>query len=126
MTAITIERARLARPTDLADAIEIPVAAITDRVSRPTEVRRYSAGRLRAVTRSGTAKVLEIQTGLLAATARDRLEGWLGQVVLYRDHLGRKLYGVVGELPVTEHKGVSGTPLAATFSLQQVTYSEAV
>lgn len=76
------------------------IEALRERVTEDVEVRRYAGGRTRAVARGD----LHLQ--------------------MLRDQRGRKAWGVVHELEVTESRDV---PMAeASFTFTAVTYDEAV
>lgn len=68
-----------------------------DTASIEGQVERYAGGRMRSYSVEGTAVVFPFTLLPLPTADADTLRGWLGETVLYRDNLGRKLYGTLFE-----------------------------
>lgn len=81
-------------------------------------------GRLRAVSRSGTARAYELQLELCTRTQIAWLETYVGQLVCVRDDRGRKIYCTYFAVPVTEN--IARADFGdVTLSLDETTFSEA-
>lgn len=124
MAAVALDRAFLS----LASAPSRYVAAFTtDRAevqSAPGEVRRMANGRLRVVSRAGSARTIDATLMLLPPADVETVRSWLGSVVLFRDAWGRKVYGAFFEIDVIDSK--DRTVQDVKLSLSEVSFSEAV
>ena len=86
-------------------------------------VRMYANGRKRSVSRVGTATALGVTAVNLPPAQVALIDSWRGQVVLFRDIWGRRVFGVFYTVTVTDLLG-SGQDVA--FSLSEVDVVEAV
>jgi hypothetical protein len=125
MATVTLDRAWLSLASDPAQAVSFFTGrGGGDDRAKPGEVRQYANGRLRSVSRAGSATTLGVTARNLTAGQVAQIDGWRGAVVLFRDVWGRKLYGTYFRISVADYVDRSGQDV--TFTLQQVTHSEAV
>lgn len=89
------------------------------------DVRTMANGRTRVVTRAGTPRTAQVSLEYLTRPDVDWLESHVGDLLCFRDHLGRKFFGVYFDVPVTEVQYVSDRA-DLSLSLTEVTHSEAV
>lgn len=94
MAEITLDQVWIAAYTDLATSYMVDAIGISETEVSPGEVRRYAGGVYRAVSGAGSAPVLSMQAVGLARSDYDALKALVGQTVMYRDPLGRKIFGV--------------------------------
>jgi hypothetical protein len=88
------------------------------------EVRQYAAGRFRTVTREGVSRSIAAQLVNLTDTQVGWLEDRLGQVVMVRDHEGRKMFGSFFAMTVVDQRDRSGHDV--TVQVRQITRAEEV
>lgn len=89
-----------------------------------TEVRRYSGGRLRAVTKPGTQQILTFTFPYVTATELEDLRSRCGTLQMVRDTRGRKLWAVFYDVQASERRNDLHVTAMVTFT--EVTYVEAV
>lgn len=126
MAEITLTDATFNLASDLTDELTVVLTGETDASRRPATTRRYSAGRVRAITRPGVKKELGLSFDLATRAQLDTLVGWVGQTVLYRDPLGRRMWGVFGEVQANEIPGVDGDSVNVNLTLSEITFDEVV
>ncbi len=92
----------------------------SDTLGTTGAVRQYANGNLRLVTTVGVAEVY--QTTLRAVSSADvaTLDSWFNQIVLMRDRVGRRVWGVfsgrtVGDYPRSDAHDYTLTVSALTF-----------
>lgn len=124
MAALVLARCFLLLATDPTQVLAFYSSSPDDKRSRSGGVREYANGRFRAVTGPGTARKLTRTAVGLSMDQLDLMDSWEGQTVLFRDVRGRKMWGSYFDLDVADAKDRSGFDV--TFTLQQITYSEAV
>jgi hypothetical protein len=90
----------------------------------PLEVRMYAGGRRRSITSAGEAGTYSFVLLLIPRTSVELLRSWQGQLVLVRDHKGRRFYGVYGKIGVTEI--VSRATWNVAITLSTVTVDDGV
>jgi len=125
MAVVHLDTVRLAAVTDLSAQVLLEVTSLSETDGKAGEVRHYANGRRRVISRTSRHRTVPLEFDLV--DERDTLEtlrGWCGQVVLYRDPRGRKVYGVFHELDIDEN--VSTDFASVSLTLTEVTYSEAV
>ena len=87
-------------------------------------VRIYANGRTRIVLRAGVPRTLVLT---LPECSRDQIS-WLetnaGQLMLVRDHAGRKIWAAYFQMPVDENR--YNTSGLVTLTLDEVTHSEVI
>lgn len=126
MASVTLEDAWFHLASDLATSTTAALTGASESAARPVEVRRYANGRLRQVTRPGVQQTLTVGLELVSRTTIDLLRSWIGLLIVYRDPLGRLVYGVFGDLSVEEVSGADGTYANAALTIQQVSDSAEV
>lgn len=126
MAGVTLVDSRFSLLSDLTQTIEMELTGERDTSIRPVQVRRYANGRVRAITRTGVKKQLSLNFELADRSDYDTLIDWIGQVVLWRDPRGRKVYGVYDVIEGRELPGVDDDVLNVDLTFLEVTVSEAV
>ncbi|ABS03195.1 hypothetical protein [Kineococcus radiotolerans] len=100
------------------------MASLQVNTARKGEVRTYTTGRMRSITKVGRAHTL---TASLPACTREQID-WLakhqGELLCVRDDRGRKFWAVFFDLPVEEHP--YNQEANVSLILNEVTHSEAV
>ena len=126
MASISFSGVFLAPVDELSDTTYIDSALSVDgNRSQMGEFRRYAGGRVRYITRPGAVDSVSVSCKYVAKSIRDDLEALIGDLVLYRDGRGRKIYGGILSVSATEVAGAAGLVNLA-FEVTQVTHSEAV
>lgn len=110
--------------SDLTQSLTMVLTGESDMTSRPVDVRRYSGGRVRAITRPGTKKQLNLSFDLAERADMLVLEDWIGEPVLYRDPLGRRLWGVYGAVDEAEIPGADLDTVNVNLTLHEITFDE--
>lgn len=126
MTTVTLEDAWFNLASDLSQSISMILTGESDMTARPVETRRYANGRVRAVTRPGVKKQINLNFELADRDDMHQLEDWVGETVLYRDPRGRRLWGVFAAVDEAEIPGADTDTVNVNLTLQEVTYDETV
>lgn len=128
MASVTLEDLFLHEADDNSIFITAVLTGEHERTSKPGEVRRYAGGRLRSVTRAGSSQTLDVELRLADRADVDQLRAWVetGTQLMYREPLGRKLWGAVFGLDVKELPGVGGDVADVSFTFEQTSFTEAV
>ena len=79
-------------------------------------------GRLRTVTRAGSARTLGVTLRNLTPAQVTLLRAWVGKTVLFRDVWGRKMFGAYFSIDVKDYRDRSAQDVS--FALSEVTVSE--
>ena len=82
--------------------MKIPVASITENSTARGMVRQYAGGGRRSVTAPGSVNTLALTLVWVPRTTIHTLFGWVGDVVVYRDQLGKVVYGQLNNITLTE------------------------
>lgn len=122
MAAVTLDRAFLSLAADPSLYVAAFTSGRAEIQAAPGEVRRMANGRLRVITRAGTARRVDVTLRQLSAVDVETVRSWLGTVVLFRDVWGRKVYGAYFDVDVSDAKDRSGQDVK--LSLSEVTFSE--
>lgn len=125
MAVVTLRTLWLNNAADPSKSQSFPLMkALQVTTARKGEVREYSAGRLRSVTKRGGKRSL---TASLPHCTREQV-AWLeqqqSQLLCVRDDRGRKFWAVYYDLPVDEH--FYNTDADLQLVLNEVTHTEAV
>ncbi len=124
MAAIRLDRVHLNRAADLTDGVSFLSRDRSDNRTLAGEVRAYAGGRLRVVTRPLRTTAIGLTAVHIDAVRLTWLEDRLGEVLLFRDHRGRRVWVAAFGVQVED---VKSAPLVnVSLSLQQVTHQEAV
>lgn len=124
MASVTLDRAFLSAASDLADVVTFFTDARTDERASMVEVRRYANGRNRAITRTGSSRIIGVTARYVPAGTVGWLDEHRGQVVLFRDAWGRKVHGTYPSVSVRDYTDRGGSDVSLTIT--EVTYSEEV
>lgn len=124
MASVTLDRVWLHRAGELGTYLRFFSTDRTDQRNTSGDVRMYSGGRLRSVTRTGSRQQLGLTLRQVSDDALVTLEDWRGALLLLRDHRGRLLWGSYFALDVTDYQDRSGYDVSLTFL--QVTHSAEV
>lgn len=125
MATVTLTSLWLHTASDLSDYLLLGQNAETEVYAQPTEVRRYAGGRLRAVTRTGAGRTLQITLPGVEPATYESLKERVGVEQMLRDQRGRKLWGVIGEVTADEELGHARLE-SISFTFLEVTDSEEV
>lgn len=126
MASVAIVDAWISLATDLTQSVTMILTGESDMTSRPVDTRRYAGGRVRAITRPGVKKQLNLGFELASRTHMHTLEDWIGQTVLYRDPRGRRLWGVYAAVDEAEIPGAEQDVVNVNLTLLETTHSEAI
>ena len=88
------------------------------------EVRTYANGRRRLVRRVGVPRSIVVTLPECSRAQIAWLENNAGQLMLARDHVGRKIWGVYMTAPVDENP--YNTSGLVTLTFDEVTHSEVI
>ena len=125
MASISITDAWIGPVSALSTQIQIGAASITGGNSKSGAIMHYAGGRTRLVTRPGTVESVQVSTIPTSKTIRDALDDLVGELILIRDHRGRKVYGAMFNVRADEVKGSSHL-CKLSFAVSSVTHSEEV
>jgi len=123
--SITLTSVQLNLASDLSQYRLFPSMSALRVTTAPSgEVRAYANGRRRLIRKVGVPRSLVLT---LPNCSRDQIS-WLetnaGQLMLIRDHTGRKIWGVYMAAPVDENPyNADGL---VTLTLNEVTHSEVI
>lgn len=126
MATVDLDDVWVHRGTDLATYVTFVFDQADDTSERDGDVQTFLNGR-----RAGSATAAEPRTVTYTCDLADRsdaetLAGWLGDLLLVRDGVGRKLWGVVYSVPHAEIRGTSGRLVDLTFTVEEVDHDESV
>lgn len=79
-------------------------------------VRVYANGRKRVVARAGSASTLTVTARNLTSAQVMLIDSWRGQIVLFRDLWGRRLFCSFFTVTVTDYQDRQGQDVALTLS----------
>ncbi len=124
MTTLSTEFLCIAPVSDLSDVTTIYYEGQTTTDSRGVEVRRYAGGVRRAVSTPGTDVNVTFSLPYITRAEYQSLLDLHQVMVLVRDPRQRRVYGIIQAVDGQE---VPATDLViASFTVQQVSYSEVV
>jgi hypothetical protein len=126
MASIAFEGCFLAPVSDLSDTTYLAAAlGVAGQNSKRGEIRMYAGGRTRLVTRPGTVESVNVTVKNTTQANRAAIEALVGELILYRDGRGRKIYGAIFNVSATELTG-SQELCDLSFTVTSVTHSEEV
>lgn len=105
--------------------VTLDAQVTAEEASRPVIVKRYAAGRLRAVTQPGIGSRIDVEARLVPRATVDTLRSWVGEIVMWRDVHGRKVYSVFPVMRITEALGFAARADIG-FTLEETTWDEEV
>lgn len=128
MATVTLEDLWLHEANDNTVYLTALLTGERETTSKSGEVRRYAGGRLRSVVRAGSSQTLEVELRLADRADVDQLRDWVeaGTQLMYREPRGRKLWGAIFDLDVTERPGVADDVADVQFTFRQTSFTEAV
>lgn len=126
MASVTLTDAWVSLASDLTQSVVMELTGENDQTRRPVETRRYAGGRVRVISRPGVKKELGLNFELADRSQFHTLEDWIGQTVLYRDPVGRRLWGVYGQVSGAEIPGADSDVVNVNLTLLEITFDEAV
>lgn len=125
MATITLDTVWLNDAADLTSFCALEnVTDISPSPEVDGEIRTYAGGRERNVSGAGRRNVVAVSATHAARADVLWMEAHCGRLLLFRDPLGRKFYGIYRDLKVTERKGQNCADV--TFTIREVTHSEVV
>ena len=124
MASVTLTTCWVHKASALSSYITLDVSATAEAADRPVTIKRYAAGRIRGVTQPGVAGVLTVTAPKTTRANADQLRLWVGEVVMFRDTLGRKMFGTFPSLLTTEAVGYTRPDVS--FVLSEITWDEEV
>lgn len=125
MASVELQTALVAPVSDLAATVAVRANATDQGDEATAEVRAYSAGRRRIVRTPGRNVVVQVTAPVVTRATWLALRDLVGELVLFRDVRGRRVYGLMGGLAAGEALGVDRLE-SVSFTVTEVTYSEAV
>lgn len=126
MASISFSGVFLAPVSDLSDTLYLDTAlSVAGQNSKRGEIRMYAGGRTRLVTRPGTTETVNVSVNYTTQANRATVEGLVGDLILYRDGRGRKIYGAIFNVSAQEITGYQEL-CNLSFTVTSVTHSEEV
>lgn len=125
MASVTITTVWLALASDLSQAVGIPVVTQVNMQPQTLgETRRYGK-RIRGITSAGgTQRTVALAFDDCTPALVAQLRAWDGQVLLYRDMTGEKMFGWYLGPQISWHPYDTHASVSLTFS--EITVSEVV
>lgn len=127
MATVTLDRLWIHVATDVTDLSVYERFYTSDwgnSRAMPGEVRRYSSGRLRPVTRVGKARTFKRTLRNVTEAQLELLDEWMGLDLMVRDHHHRIMFGTYFDFGEADYKDGAGYDVPLTF--QEITVSVAV
>ena len=125
MATLTLTSLYVHDATDLTDYVELGQSSEVVGSSQPVEQRRMAGGRLRAVSRPGVSRTVQLTCRGVTRTAYNDLVARIGSTVLVRDQRGLQLWGVIADVSASEFYARDLLE-QVSFSVTEVTWSEVV
>ena len=76
------------------DYITFDIISLDETSAQEGEVRRYGSRRRSIIVDGAETRTITIITDLVPRATYNKLRGWKGQTVMFRDPMGRKVFGV--------------------------------
>lgn len=124
MASVTLSTLWVSDAANPSQSYALPLSSLKWKTTKTGDVRTYGGGRRRLVTRKGTYRTADISLSFADRTTVRLLESWAGRLLLFRDPMGRKVYGVYLEPQIEEIDGDDGA--SVSFTITEVTRSEEV
>ncbi|MCU1677275.1 MAG: hypothetical protein JWM93_2033 [Frankiales bacterium] len=123
MASVAIDTVWFNDAADLSDALGVEfVTGLAPTTAVRGEQRQYGDNRLRAVVRSGISRAYDVTIGVAKRADVRWIEGHVGRLLLIRDPMGRKFYGMYFDVKPVERRGEDSADVVVNF--QEVTHSE--
>lgn len=126
MTTITLEEAWFNLASDLTQVLTVELTGEGDSTAKRASLQSYTQGRRRAVTKVGVKKTLGLEFGSCTRAQAEQLEDWIGEVLLYRDPRGRRIFCQFFDVSVEEIPGADTDVVNASLTIHEITYDETV
>jgi hypothetical protein len=127
MASLTLTDTWFHDASDLTDNVNLGATRLSEVPASVAPVRRYAGGRFVLVTVPGIQKQYRLSFPAPTRTIVDTLRDWSGQLLLYRDTFGRKMYGRFNAPTFTEKVGLASTVVAdVSVTFTEVTHTEEV
>ena len=125
MASVTLTTGWLHLAASPSTYVTLDAQAVDEVASRPVEVERYAAGRIRSVVRPGVGSGIKVAAAYVSRATADTLRTWVGETLMWRDPMGRKVFGVFDQLDIKETVGLHTKP-SVSFQLIETTWDEEV
>lgn len=127
MTKVLLTRLWIHDAANLSDCIDVFVLDEGETTAAKVQLREYAGGRRRAVTAPGTARTIPLALRSLPRESYYRIRDLIddGREVMIRLPRGRKLWGTIAGITVTEHRRVDRID-SATLTVQEVSHVEGI
>lgn len=127
MAEVTLTDLWLHQATDLSTYIQLPLnklAAMESEVAGT--VRRYAGGRLRFIRKPGDKDSINVSLVMVPLATVETMNQWAGELLMYRDPKGRKIFGTYRGLSVSEQAGPVEYVRGVSFRFEEVSETEEV
>ena len=125
MASVTLTTGWLHLAASPSTYVTLDAQAVDEVASRPVEVERYAAGRIRSVVQPGVGSGITVAAAHVPRATADTLRTWVGETLMWRDPMGRKVFGVFDQLDIKETVGLHTKP-SVSFQLIETTWDEEV
>ena len=128
MASVALDELWLHEAASNSTYITSVLSTLRETTAKPGAVRMYAGGNSRSVTSAGFSREFQVELRLADRADVDQLRRWVeaGTLLLLREPLGRRLWGVSYDLGVNELPGTSGDFADVSFTFRRTSYSEAV
>lgn len=126
MTTLDLTELYIAPVSDLSDIITVNVRTEDATVAAQSQVRRYAGGRDRLVFSPGETRMVAFTALSVDRSDYLALLDLIGTLALFREPRGRAIYGVAHSVAGQEWQARQTTLGTVSFTVQSVTYDEAV
>lgn len=99
MASIILDHLWIHRADDPADHLTLTLDAATPTAAVDGEFETFGGGRVRLRRGPGTRRTVEYRCEQVPRAAIEQLQDWVGQVLLWRDPRGGRMYGAYLEQP---------------------------
>jgi len=109
VAAVTFEQGWFQLADDLTAAIQVDLSELSEEAGRSPEVRTYSGGRRRTVSRPDDRRALQLSATVVEREGVDQLRAWASAatLLLFREPRGRVVIGVLQNFEVVEYAGAN-------------------
>lgn len=122
--SVVLSTTFLSLQADPLNALQLGVSSKTITSTVSGRMAQYAGGRFRAVSQAGLSRSAAVTFTLVNLDDRTTLEGWVGQMVCYRDPQGTKMFGVYFSAGMVSKIAPNVADVSVT--INEVTFSEAV
>lgn len=130
MAEVTLDHVYFHLASDLSDYCSAVTDGEASSPSVPGQVTEYAGGRLAGMSRDAEFEPVTFTLNLLNRSAYWWLKDHKGQLVMVRDEVGEKVYGIYWEVNRAEHPGAiddeGRAAVDVSLTVNPVTFSEEV